>query len=299
MFKEKMYKKALELYAGRHVVDFVEQLDGKVGLGGFKVQLTSYAQNLFSFGADLDQIQPDVWFEFLQSYLDRSCEAVLDQNGTLDQIDGDAVLAFWGAPVAQQDHAVRAVRTALDITRAWKNLLRETAHAELEKLTLSIGIDTGAAIVGNFGSKYRYRYTAIGDSVHLTALIHKIAPIFGVQILMSEDTRLNIMGHVLSRELDKIRLFEPEQVLHVYEPLAELSEVTPDLQTLVDDFSAGIACYRKRQWDEASDYFFKILKTHPNDRPSRLYIERCTRFKKNPPGADWDGSTQLDFPPNE
>ncbi len=289
MFKEKIFKRALELYAGRHVVDFVDRMNGKVGLGGFEVPITICFQNLIGFSIDTKNIPTGVWTEFLQSYLDSSCEAILNRQGTLDHMDGGALKAFWGAPVDQEDHAQLSIASAIETVKQFNRIKRELNHEEIGKVKLSIGLNTGQAIVGNFGSKYRFNYTAFGQTVKQAARTQLITPIYGVSVLITEFTYEQTKNIVAVRELDRVHFSPTEKPISLYELIGYISELGDEQKKNIEYFRKGVSLFRQRHWDEASDSFFNILNIDKDDNPSKIYLERCNYFKKNPPPPDWKG----------
>jgi len=293
LFKGKIFRRALELYAGPHVADFVDKMDGKVGLGGFDIQITAYFQNLYGFRIDLQKIPPQLSANFLQQYLDMSCEVVLLNKGTLDHLDGEKLKAFWGAPATQKDHLERAAATAVEVVRRFNLMRDQYNHSELSKFQVSIGLNSGRAIVGNFGSKYRFNYTALGETVQLAQRIQTLSPTYGVHVLMTEAAYQKIQDQSVVRDLDILRLPDLETPIRLYELIAFQQKPTESQDRLLTSFSLGVNLFRKRRWDEASDHFFDALKIDKNDTPAKLYVERCTGFKRNPPPPNWNGTVGI------
>lgn len=289
MFKEKMYKRALELYAGSHVVNFVEKLEGKVGLGAYNVPLTFYFQDLHGFQLDSSEVDLERWTQFLQTYLDDMCEIVLKHHGTLDRLVGETIVAFWGAPTAQKNHAELAVNAALFALKHMQQIKTEFSDDVFAKFSTGIGLNTGNAIVGNFGSKYRYTYTAIGDNVKLAAELQASTPTYNVPCLMTEFTYEAIKDKILARELDQIHGTGLNHPLKIYELISARSEAKEEHYHLVEIFQAGVDLFRERRWADASDAFLDALKIQKNDGPCQLYLKRCNHYRDNPPPANWDG----------
>ncbi len=293
VFREKIFRRALELYAGHHVADFVDKKDGKIGLGGFKTSITSYIQDLYAVDVNLSGISPKLWTDFLQAYLNATCEAILIHQGTLDHIEGENLKAFWGAPIEQKDHTRRAVLAAIEASRQFGVTRAEIRHSEIDKLRISIGLHTGDAVVGNFGCKYRYTYTALGETVKMAAVMRSLGMSYGVETVITDAVYRQTSDLVIVRELDRFKLSESQKMITLYEIKGLTDEHSMALQTVLNAFSRGLQLFRERKWDEASDYFFAVLKTDKNDRPAKVFVERCTNFKHNPPPQNWDGSFEI------
>ncbi len=293
MFREKIFKQALERYAGHHVANFIDQMDGKVGLGGFNVTITSYFQNLLAPSVNLDKIEPKILADFLQRYLDVTCEAVLSKKGAIDRLEAEMLRVFWGAPIEQKDHAALGISAAIEAVKKFNQPKHAYEHEEIDKFRISIGLSSGSAIVGNFGSKYRFNYTALGDAVKLASYIQSTTASFGVDVLISEFTYDAVKDFVATRELDLVQFPDLANPVRLYDLMGYQADLDDEGMRLIDLFQKGVGLFRSRHWDEAGDYFFEALKIDKNDKPSKLYIERCTHCKKKPPPKEWAGAVSF------
>jgi class 3 adenylate cyclase len=160
----------------------------------------------------------------LGQYLEAMTEIVFAHGGLLDKFIGDAVMAFWGAPVEAEDHAARCCRAALDMLTALEDLNRRWAEASLPRLGIRIGINTGSAIVGNFGSSRRFSYTAVGDTVNLASRLERLNEEYGTTVLIPDDTRAAIGDEFVCREVGRTTVRGRTQATTVHELVGRRSD---------------------------------------------------------------------------
>jgi adenylate cyclase len=232
-----------------------------------------------------DQIIP-----LLSRYLDLVSNAVNAQRGTIDKFIGDAVMAFWGAPAANPNHAVDGCRAALACQRA----IRESGLRDDNgrPLAIRIGINSGDMLVGNVGSHVRLNYTVIGDAVNVASRLEAVNKEYGTDIIIGEETYRLAADALVVRELDRLAVYGRVGGLRIYELLAMAGEqpVTPDW---VAAYEAGLCAYRARDFCTAIDAFQKTLALRPADRPAQLMLNRCRRFLETPPTDDWNAMTAM------
>ena len=255
-----------------------------------KTEVTVMFSDIRGFTTISEKLDAQELAVFLNRYLSDMTKIVFERNGTLDKYIGDAVMAFWGAPFEQPDHAVQACRTALDMMARMRQLQKQWEAEGKPRLDIGIGLNTGVASVGNMGSSLRYGYTALGDSVNLSSRLEGLNKDYGTHILVSETTYLNAQeSGMVFRELDLIRVKGKLQPVLLYELVGYASDLTPRLQSLLDRFRAGRTLYRQRRWKEAQDAFQSILDQYPDDGPARAYWKRCQEYLFDEPPANWDG----------
>jgi len=216
-------------------------------------------------------------------------ELVMKNDGTLDKFEGDAVVAFWGAPIPQDDHALRACRCALQMQEALVTIRKEWQAMGRPVLNVRIGINTGEMVVGNMGSPEKFDYTIIGDSVNLASRLEGANKQYRSGILVSERTYDLVRDRIIGRELDLITVQGRTAPLRVFELLEEKSDRVRTSMEFLEAYHDGIGLYRDRKWQEAGRRFSDARKIKPDDYPSQLYIERSMHYAKNPPPQDWDG----------
>jgi adenylate cyclase len=230
----------------------------------------------------------------LNEYLDGMTKILLEHGGTLDKYEGDAIMAFWGAPLLQPDHAKRAVQAALEMSKFSEELNRRFQNQGKFSLKTRIGLNTGRAVVGNIGSEKRFNYTIIGDEVNLASRLEGANKQYGTYLMISHSTYVLVKDLFLSRELDNLRVKGKERPVKVYEVLGPLEDKNrSDLMKMLEFYDRGISAYGQRRWEEALVLFEKALSVKPGDGPSLTYVDRCHYFINNPPSEDWDGIFSL------
>ena len=222
----------------------------------------------------------------LSRYLDVVSAEVNSHHGTIDKFIGDAVMAFWGAPASNPDHATEACRAALASQRA----LRE--HGILddqgEPLRIRIGINSGDMLVGNIGSEVRLNYTVIGDSVNIASRLEGANKQYGTEIMIGQETRRLAGDRICARELDSLAVYGRVGGMAIYELLG-MAGADNDPSSWVRSYELGLAAYRTRDFNAAIGHFENTLGVRALDRPSTIMIERCRQFLKSPPAANWHG----------
>lgn len=198
-------------------------------------------------------------------------------------------MAFWGAPLPQEDQALRACRAALAQQAALVELNRLLAAKGFPPLAMRIGLHTGDAVVGNLGSQSRFDYTVIGDTVNLASRLEGLNKFYGTAILVSESTVQECAGGVEFRELDRVAVKGRETPVAVYQALAPAGGLTPEAAALREEFGQGLAFYRQGSFAEAEAVFQNILTRNPEDRPAGAFLKRCQDFQAGQPPGDWEG----------
>lgn len=202
-------------------------------------------------------------------------------------------MAFWGAPLPQEDHALRACLAALENQRRLAELREEFVRAGLPPIYARIGLNTGEMIIGNMGSNQRFDFTVIGDSVNLASRLEGAGKEYGTFITLSEETYRQAAGQIEVRELDLLRVKGKDQPVRIYELLARKGQLDETGKKILNWFAAGLERYRRQEWNQAISFFQEILALRPGDGPARTFLRRCENFHSDPPGADWDGVYRL------
>ncbi len=213
----------------------------------------------------------------------------MDVEGTVDKYEGDAIIAFFGAPVPYDDHAVRACLASLDMQNKLAEMREQWKQDGTPLLYMRIGLNTGPMVVGNMGSEKRFDYTMMGNAVNLAARLEGANKNYGTFTCISEFTYEHAKDAVEVRELDLIRVVGIHQPVRLYELVARKGELTEEQTKAFAYYHKGLELYRKQEWEEAAKYFNAVFKFIPDDPPSKVFIERCREFYNNPPGEDWDG----------
>jgi adenylate cyclase len=265
----------------------------KLRLGGEKRVLTVFFSDLQGFTSLSEKLSPEEVVGLLNRYLTAMTDIILLSGGLIDKYEGDAIMAFWGAPVPQEDHALRACLAALDNQSRLEDLRKEFIQAGLPPIHARIGINTGEMIIGNMGSSQRFDFTVIGDSVNLASRLEGAGKEYGVGILISEETCSQAADRIEVRELDLLRVKGKDRPVRIYELLARKGELPATRAKGRDWFQRGLELYRNQKWEGAEASFREVLAFLPDDGPANTFLRRCEQFRASPPGKTWDGVYQL------
>ncbi len=256
--------------------------------GGRPRAITVMFTDLVGF-TRLSETLGDKIVPILADYLGRMSRLVHDGGGTVDKFIGDAVMAFWGAPQDDPDHAVHACRTALACQRMMPGLAHLTQAHGLPPLAMRVGLNSGTVLVGNIGSEERLNYTAIGDPVNLASRLEAMNKRYGTQIIIGEATRAAAANAIVARRLDRVAVYGRQAGEWIYELLAMAGEPGADgFAHWVAAYESGLDRFARRDWDGAIRAFETVIELRGDDPPSRLFVERCRGFRTAPPPDDWD-----------
>ncbi|APA67422.1 guanylate cyclase [Janthinobacterium sp. 1_2014MBL_MicDiv] len=262
-------------------------------MDGENRELTVLFADVRGFTAISEQLAPAALREYINTYLTAMSQDIRDSHGgTLDKYIGDAVMAFWGAPVAFADHASRAVASALLMQRSAARLNADFAARGWPPLRIGIGINTGAMHVGDMGSRIRRAYTVMGDSVNLAARLEGASKLYGVGIVAGAATRA-AAGDFLYRELDLVRVQGKQQAVAIFEPRGLLADADAQELAQLARWHAALALLRARDWEAAAAEVASLQADFPEDGVYRLYAARLAHYRAAPPPAGWDGVTVL------
>ena len=260
-----------------------------------KTEITVMFSDIRGFTTISEKLDAQDLALFLNGYLSDMTKIVFDTQGTLDKYIGDAVMAFWGAPFEERDHAANACHASLAMMKTVRAMQKLWEAEGKPKLDIGIGLNSGPASVGNMGSALRYGYTALGDTVNLSSRLEGLNKEYGTHILVNESTYAAVKEDgFLFRELDIIRVKGKLQPVMIHELVGKRSELEQDpnfmtLQQRLRDFAAARELYRKRNWEQAQHAFQAILDRTPDDGPSRMYWKRCQEYLFDEPPVGWDG----------
>jgi adenylate cyclase len=226
--------------------------------------------------------------DLLNRFLTPMTEVVHVTYGTIDKYMGDAIMAFWGAPVRDADHAENAVKAGLAMLEALKNLNLEMQAEGMTPLKIGVGINSGPMSVGNMGSKFRRAYTVLGDAVNLGSRLEGLTKFYGVDLLVSETTKMEA-DRYLYREIDRVRVKGKEKPITIYNTRGLQGEVAEEWADRALRFEAVLKMYRNQDWKGAKDTLEELQAEEPDSHLYGLYRQRIDYFRSDPPPADWDG----------
>lgn len=286
-------RRMLDLYLSPALSRFLSDHPEMLQLGGEKSERTVLFSDVKGFTTISERLPPEELVELLNIYLGEMTDVVFAHDGMLDKYVGDAVMAVWGAPVPQDDHAVRACRAALEMIERLEQLNATLVERGWPALHIRIGLNSGPMVFGNMGSKGHLSLTVIGDNVNLGSRLEGVNKVYGTTIIASETTIAAAGDAVVCRELDRVRVKGKDEAARIYEILGPPTSAE-DWAPLLADFRAGLAAYRARDFAAAIAAFERVLDTRPNDHPSALYIRRARAYLASPPPADWDAVVTLE-----
>ncbi len=287
--QRRFIKSVFRHYLSPDVIERILENPALLDLGGEKREISAMFSDVAGFTSVSEKLSPEQLVELLNAYLSEMTDIILATGGTLDKYEGDAIIAFWNAPLDQPDHALRACRAALGCQKKLAELRPELARRFGSEVFARIGIHSGPAVVGNMGSRKRFDYTAMGDTMNLASRLEGACKQYGLFLLIGEETHESVKDVLLAREIDMIRVVGKARPVRVFEPIAEWGTASPEETEKVAMFERGLKAYRERDWDGAEAAFRRL----PGDPPAGIYLARCAAFRGTPPADDWDGVFEL------
>jgi len=276
-------------YVSPGVVDNLIKGDIEATLKGHTQEVSILFSDLRGFTTLSEELGAEDTSRLLNIYFDAMIPVVFKHGGTLDKLMGDAIMAFFGAPVYFPDHSIKAAEASLDMMIALKNL-RHSDVRGMDKLNLGIGLNTGTVTIGNLGSNEFMDYTIIGDAVNLASRLEGLNKIYGTNIIAGESTVQGLGNKFLVRELDIVRVKGKENFVTIFEVAGYAENADTQIVESLNIFHEGLLAYRSRKWERAEELFKKTLELNPSDGPSGLYLERIEKFRLSPPPDDWNGA---------
>ena len=288
--ERKKVRDAFQHYVSPVVVEEMIKDPSRLKLGGEEKILTVLFSDLQGFTAASERYQPHEMIELLSEYYARMTEQIFDHQGMLKEYVGDELMAIFGAPIEQPDHAVQACAAALAMRDHRKALREEWAKMGRPPLNARTGINSGLMLVGNLGSEYRYSYGVLGDQVNLGSRLEGLNKAYKTEILIGENTAQLVKDAFLLREIDMVQVVGRRQPVRVYELLSSATTPLSDQQEKAFKFyAAGLEAYRQQCWTEARALFGATQGLLPTDGPSQTMAERCCVYQEMPPPEGWTG----------
>jgi adenylate cyclase len=292
--EKKMITGAFAHYVPAKVVSQILADPKKLALGGDERVVTVMFTDVAGFTSISERLKPAELVKLLNEYLTEMTDIVLAHDGIIDKYEGDAIMAEFGVPVHYDNHAFMACKTAVEMQKKLKKLREKLRKEGRPELRARIGINTGAVIVGNMGSRDVFDYTVMGDPVNLGSRLEGANKFYGTDIMISEFTYKYIKDDFYTRELDLIKVKGKDEPIKVFQLIASKKDnVSENFLKMLDVYDKGIQHYKVQEWNEAIDSFESCLNMVPEDPPSVEYRSRCIEYKFNSPGPEWDGITVM------
>ena len=251
-------------------------------------ELTVLFSDIRSFTSISEAMDAKDLSDLLNEYLTPMTNIIQKYRGTIDKYIGDAVMAFWGAPINHPEHAKLAIDAAMEMLTTLKQMNKGFIAKGWPELKIGIGLNTGPMRVGDMGSDFRKAYTVMGDAVNLGSRLEGMTKQYGVELLVSEYTKQAVPDY-LFRELDKIRVKGKDEPVIIYEPICLKQDVTKALKDEIKLYRQAVAYYREQNWDMAEMQFLNLLNSSGGTKLYQAYIDRIQELRANPPGPGWDG----------
>jgi adenylate cyclase len=287
--EKKFIKGAFSQYLAPAVVNQLVENPKLLKLGGERKEVTAFFSDVAGFSSISEKMEPEPLVKLLNYYLTEMTDILKKYEGTVDKFEGDAIIAFFGAPIAFKDHASRTCLAAVEMQERLQQMRVQWKVEGQPELFMRIGINTGPVVVGNMGSMTRMDYTMMGDSVNLAARLEGVGKQYKTETTVSEFTYEQAKEVIEVRELDMIRVVGKQQPIKIFEIMGKKGELDGKTREKLSHFNEGYEFYKQKQWNEGADCFYKALQIDEDDGPSLTYFERCITFQVHPPEKDWDG----------
>ncbi len=289
--QKRFIKGVFARYVPPTIVDRMTAHPELVKLGGEKRRVTSLFSDIASFTTISERLDPETLVAFLNDYLGCMNEALLAQGATIDKYEGDAIIAFFNAPLDVADHERCAVHAAIAMQRIETEVTERWQERCGRAIVTRIGINTGSAVVGNMGSEGRFDYTAIGDTINLASRLEGANKFYDTTLMASEATMQALGDEVISRPLDCIRVKGKREPIRIFEIMGLRSDMDPERERgFITPYHEAFADFTARKFDDAHRIIAELLNRFPNDGPSRSLLARIERARTEP---NWDLVTDL------
>jgi adenylate cyclase len=251
--------------------------------------MSVYFSDVAGFTTISEKLSPELLVALLNEYLTVMTDIIDEHDGYVDKYIGDAVMAFWGGLIPDEQHAAKALRAACAMRNECVIRTAQWKQKYGVDLMARAGLNSGVGVVGNMGSHKKYNYTAMGDMVNIASRLESINKAYGTLLIISETTYRQVEDVVDARELDFMTVKGKNEPITIYEVLDERGRTDALVLQAAAEFGAGLARYRAREFEEAKAAFQAALQIRPDDGPAKMYVERCDHFLAEPPPEGWDG----------
>lgn len=284
-------------YVPREVARMIQQDPGSFTFAGEAREMTIMFCDIKDFTSVAERLEPTRVVDMLNTLFTPLSRIIHEHGGTIDKYLGDGIMAFWGAPAHDPEHARNAVACARAIQEALEGLRADFAARGYPELRMGIGLSSGMVNVGNMGSEYRVAYTVVGNAVNEAARLEALTRDMGREIIVGEAVKTAVPD-MLFRELALVRLKGKKRITRAYEPICERSQMTADTETHLARHQEALDCYYARQWDRAVTQFGRLWEeSAPDNRIYEIYLQNIARFTAGPRPFDWEGELDLKLEP--
>jgi adenylate cyclase len=262
-----------------------------ISMKGESREMTVLFSDIRGFTQISEGLDPQQLTQMMNEFLTPMTQIIHSNRGTIDKYMGDAIMAFWGAPLRNKNHAQHALNAALQMNASMKEISEKFEAKGWPAIRMGFGLNTGDMVVGNMGSSFRMAYTVMGDSVNLASRIEGLTKNYGADIIVSEFVKSQT-SDMTYRELDIVRVKGKDRPVAIFEPLGKLEDVQPEMLVELNLYHEALKLYRNQDWDLAEKQLKTLTKMTEHDSNAQLYamyLVRIKQFKKTPPAKNWDG----------
>jgi len=275
-------------YIPKSLVAEMGKTDKEYSLKGENKEMTVFFSDVRNFTSISEKMDSESLSQLMNEVLSPITKVIHNQNGTIDKYIGDAVMAFWGAPIDDENHASNAVAAALEFTPALDAINAEFTKKSWPYIDIGVGINTGEMSVGNMGSEFRIAYTVMGDAVNLGARLEGLTKQYGLRVLVSESTK-NAAPEFAYLEVDRVQVKGRQEPVTIYEPISLLATITNEADIQIKAFDGFLTQYRKQNWPASKSLIEGLIEKYPNKALFTMYLNRVEAYILEAPGEDWNG----------
>lgn len=266
--------------------------DASYGFDGEAREMSVLFCDIRNFTTISESLEATALKQLLNRFFSPMTRIIFDHQGTIDKYVGDMIMAFWGAPLRDEAHALHAVEAALAMLQMVEQLDHKFSVEEgLPQLRVGIGINSGVMNVGDMGSEYRRAYTVLGDAVNQGSRLEALTKFYGVTLLIGEQTQQQIAEQIVCREVDRVRVKGKHEAVRIFEPLGHSAQMEESAKQELKCYHQALNDYRQESWDSAEQALQQLQQQNPHPL-YRLYLERIARFRESPPDKGWGGVYQ-------
>jgi len=279
-------------YVSPVVIDNLIKNPKMINLGGEKRNITIFFSDIRGFTSISEKLTPEKLVHLLNEYLTEMTSIIIKDEGLVDKYMGDSIMAFWGAPLEQPNHANLACSSSLEMIEKLKELQKKWKEEGIFSFNIGIGLNSGDAIVGNMGSSSRFDYTAMGDNVNLASRAEGLNKIYGTNIIITENTQKIVKDKFETRALDVVRVKGKKKPIQIFELICEKGKLGKTQRDFIKFYEEGLKFYFEKKWSSAINSFQAAIKIM-DDVAANEFIRRCKEFSKDLPPDDWDGVWEM------
>ena len=275
-------------YVPPELVDEMSEDPESFSLEGESRELTVLFSDVRSFTTISEGLEPKELSQLMNEYLTPMTRIIHEYRGTIDKYMGDAIMAFWGAPINDPNHARHALDAAVAMLTELRNIQDDFKNRGWPAIKIGVGLNTGTMNVGNMGSEFRMAYTVLGDSVNLGSRLEGLTKGYGVELIVSESTAAAVPDYIY-RELDRVRVKGKDKPVTIFEPVGLRKDIGKSQRDEINLYNQALKYFRDKNWDMAELSFLNLLKATPDTVLYKVYGERISIYRKSPPPDAWDG----------